>query len=87
MKQRAKMTPAKQQHKDDGSKDEGSKARQQAWLQRAMVTASHGRTASDPKRITDPKCTTPPRTAHAQPHVHSPCAQPLDDGSLPDVKM
>jgi hypothetical protein len=84
MKQRAKMTPAKQQHKDDGSKDEGSKARRQAWPQRAMVER---RAVRSKKRITDPKCTTPPRTAHAQPHVHSPCAQPLDDGSLPDVKM
>ena len=32
--------------------------------------------------------TRPTRDApHAQPHVHSPCAQPLDDGWLPHVKM
>ena len=62
------------------------KAKQQS-TSASMAAASHGRTESDPKKITEPKCTTPPRTAHAQPHVHSPCAQPLDDGWLPHVKM
>ena len=83
----------KQQAKNNASKASNAKM-MEAKMKAAKHVSKHGRSEPwsngercDPKEIAEPKCTTPPRTAHAQPHVHSPCAQPLDDGWLPHVKM
>ena len=68
------MKPARNQQQQPA-------ARQQAWPWRALVALA---TQKKSQRI----ATRPTRDApHAQPHVHSPCAQPLDDGWLPHVKM
>ena len=52
------------------------------WSQRAMVERRAIQKESQIRNA---------RHRHAQlmhsPNVHSPCAQPLDDGWLPDVKM
>ena len=83
----------KQQAKNNASKASNAKM-MEAKMKAAKHVSKHGRSEPwsngercDPKEIAEPKCTTPPRTAHAQTHVHSPCAQPLDDGWLPHVKM